>query len=124
MSKLLLLFLTVIFGLVFVLLPNTGIREDFFLFADMKLSLETHLYFICEHFVLIILSYIIYNEATEYKNALFIFFLLMVGDMVDYCLTYNGVWFRINEFPISMNIVKAFLFGGVILNEGWKKLTK
>lgn len=123
MSKLLLLFLTLVFSLIF-LLPESGVKADFFLFADIKLSLENHIYLISERGVLIIFSYIIFNEAAEYKNALFIFFLLMVGDLVDYCLTYNGVWFRINEFPVSMNIVKAFLFGGVILNEGWKNLTK
>ena len=123
MSKLLLLFLTLVFGLIFVIIPNTGVIDDFFLFSDMRLSLEAHIYFICEKFVLIVLAFIIFNEATEYRTALFVFFLLMVADLIDYAVSYNSVWFYVSRFPVSMNTTKAIIFAGAIINEQWKRLT-
>ena len=93
-------------------------------FSDRIVSVEYYIYSVFEKCVMIILSYIIAREATEYQEALSIFFWLMVFDLLDLILTYNSIWFSIGDFPVSMNIVKAILFGSVIANEGWKKLVK
>ena len=123
MSKLLLLYSTILVSLVFLLVPDNDVTVGF-PFSSMVVSVEYYIYSMFEKFVLIILAYIIANESTEYKEAIWIFFWLMVVDAVDYGLSYSGVWFTIGTFPISMNILKAVVFGGVILKEGWKTLVK
>ena len=124
MGKLLLLYSTLLFGLIFLIIPDWYTPYDFFLFSDMKISGANFIYLVGERSVLIILAYIIVSESKEYDDALWVFFYLMVADLIDFILSYNSLWFSIGNFPVSMNIVKAFVFGGVILNEGWKKLFK
>ena len=119
MNKLLLLFVTLIIGLLFLVIPTTE-PKDFFIFSDMKLSFQMHLYFICEKIILIILAWIIAAEDRHYRNALKIFFWLLVADLLDYCLSYNAIWFNIGWLPVSMNIVKIFIFGSIIAKE-WIK---
>jgi len=121
MSKLLLLYSTILVSLVFLLVPDNDLTM-IYPFSDMVVSVEYWIYSVFEKAVMIILAYIIMNEATEYQYALSIFFWLMVLDLLDLILSYNSVWFSIGKFPISMNVVKAIVFGVVIINEGWKKL--
>ena len=121
MSKLVLLYLTFVVGLIFLLIPQATHTEDYFPFYDIQMYRSTYIYFIIEKGILILLASIIANEATEYKNALWIFVGLLFADLIDYFLTYNTIWFRIQNFPISMNTVKATVFGGVILKELWKR---
>lgn len=116
MSKLILLYLTIIIGLFFLIAPEPVYTYDFFPFSDMKLYPATYVYFICERLVLVILSGIIYNEATEYRPELRVFFFLMCADVVDFLLTYNGIWFDIKSLPISMNVAASVIFGLTILN--------
>lgn len=115
MSKLILLYLTFVVSLLFLLVPNNDITVGY-LFSDMRVSLEYYIYSIFEKFVMIILAYVIWKESDNYLPELAMFFWLMVIDLVDLILSYNSVWFRIGEFPISMNIVKCIIFGLTILN--------
>jgi hypothetical protein len=120
MLKLLLLYCTFLIGIVFLLLPMGNTPVDWFLFSDMELTAHTHVYFIGERVTLIILAYIIAAESVKYRQATWVFFWLMVGDLVDYCLSYNAVWFYCGSIPVSMNVVKGLVFGLVIINE-WRK---
>lgn len=115
MSKLVLLYLTFVVGLIFLILPNGTQPKDFFPFYDIDLYLSTYVYFILEKSILILLAGMIYNESIEYRDELRIFVWLLIFDLADYFLTYNTTWFHIGEFPISMNIVKCIIFGGCIL---------
>lgn len=121
MSKLLLLYSTILVSLVFLLVPDNDVTVGF-LFSDMVVSVEYYIYSMFEKFVLIILAYIIANESIEHRKAIWIFFWLMVADAIDYGLYYSEIWFSIDSFPISMNILKSVVFGGVIIKEGWSKL--
>lgn len=120
MSKLLLLYLTLVVGLVFLLMPN-GTPVDYFPFYDIELYPKTYVYFIFEKSILIILAGIIYNEATEYRQALWVFLWLLVADLIDFGLTYNTAWYHFGAVPMSMNVLKSVIFGIVILRELWKK---
>lgn len=121
MSKLLLLYLTLVVGLVFLLMPSTSSPHDYFPFYDIELYPKTYVYFILEKSILILLASIIANEATEHRQAIWIFVFLLVADLIDYVFTYNTVWFYQGIFPVSMNTVKVVIFGIVLLNEIWKK---
>lgn len=122
MSKLLLLYSTIVVSLVFLLVPNNDVAVGFLL-SDMTVSVEYYIYSIFEKCVMIILAYIIANEAQEYEQAIWIFFWLMVADLVDYLIGYNSVWFYIQRVPISMNVFKSAIFGLVIIRELWKQRT-
>lgn len=121
MSKLLLLYLTFVLGLLFLLIPMKQEMMDFFPFSDFQIYPVNHIYYICEKMVVIILAGIIATEATEYRKPVLIFFILCVADLADYLLSYSSVWFRIGEFPISMNILKSTIFGLTIIRELWNK---
>lgn len=120
MSKLLLLYSTIIVSLVFMVVPDNDITMGY-PFSDMVVSVEYYIYSIFEKFVMIILAYIIWKEADKYEQALGIFFWLMVADLTDLMLSYNSIWFHIGTFPISMNILKCITFGLVILHAWTKK---
>lgn len=120
MSKLFLLYITFLVGLFFLIAPRPVNTYDFFLFSEMKLYPSTYIYFICERLVLVILAGVIANEATEYRGALWVFFWLLVADVVDFLLTYNSVWFYYHSFPVSMNVMKCLIFGLTILH-AWLK---
>lgn len=124
MSKLVLLYLTFVLGLVFLLVPMKREMMDFFPFSDFEIYPVNHVYYICEKLIVIILAYIIATEATEYRKPLFIFLVLCIADLADYLLSYSAVWFRIGEFPVSMNIMKCILFGLTILNAWTRTLSK
>lgn len=124
MSKLLLLYSTLLVGLIFLIIPEWYTPQDFFLFSNMKISGANFIYLIGERAVLVIMAYIIVSESKEYEDALWVFFYLMVADLFDFILCYNSVWFSIGSFPVSMNILKSFIFGGVIIYEAWKHLKK
>lgn len=115
MSKLLLLYTVFIAGLVYLVLPDFTEQLDFFPLYEMKLNPATHIYFICEKLTMIVLAYVIYNEATKYRGAIHIFFLLLCADLVDYLLCYGAVWGYVNGFPISFNVIKCLIFGLTIL---------
>lgn len=124
MSKLFLLYLTFIMGLIFLFVSMKQEMIDFFPLSDFKIYPVNHVYYICEKLIVIILAYIISTEATEYHKPLLIFFILCVCDLIDYLLTYSSVWFYIRNFPVSMNTTKAILFGLVIIRELWNKQAK
>jgi len=124
MSKLLLLYLTLLVGLFFLIAPEPVHTYDYFPFSDMRLYPATYIYFICERLVLIVLSGIIANEATEYKPELKVFFFLMCADLVDFLLCYNNIWFHVGSFPMSMNVAKSIIFGLTILNAWIRNLSR
>ncbi len=129
MSKLILLYLTIILGMVFVILPNwdgTFMKPDPFYFYDFGdgngIAYQTYVYMIAEYFISLIFVGIIANEATKFKGAIWIFFGLIVVDLFDFLLCYNSIWFHLSGLPVSMNIVKGLVFGLVIFKEWLKEL--
>lgn len=123
MSKLLLLYSTIVVSLLFLLVPNNDVLVGY-PFSDMVVSLDYYIYSIFEKFVLIVLAFVVANEATEHRDALNIFLWLMIADAVDYLLSYSSIWFHIGAFPVSMNVLKSVIFGGVILDIWIRKLLK
>lgn len=110
-------------GLLFMLVPQNDIVMSF-PFSTMTVSLEYYIYSIAEKCVLLIFAYIIANEATKYEHTIWVFFWLLCADLVDYLLTYSGIWFYSGGIPVSMNVVKCVIFGLLILNEWIKILFK
>ena len=111
--KLIFLFVCVLMGVVFNAVPYDNEVKDYFLFADTQLTFKTWLYFVCEHLVLIMLSYVITAESRSYKLQCRVFFWLQVGNLADYLLTYNTNWIGF----INFNIVSMLVFATSIVYE-------
>lgn len=111
-------------SMVFLILPDGLSPRDYFIFSEMKLYPATYIYFLLEKITVIILAYIIANESTEYRTAIWVFFWLLCADAVDFALSYNTVWVNLDGFPVSMNILKVVVFIVAILRELWKKSYK
>lgn len=119
MSKLYLLYATLLIGMVFLLIPQNDITVGYPL-SEMRVSLEYYIYELAERSSIIIFLFIIVKEEREYREALTIFFLLRCFDFADYLIGYNSPWFSIGSIPITFNIISVGVFGLVILNEIWK----
>jgi hypothetical protein len=116
-TRLLLLLLTLSLSTVFIFTPDTE-PKDYFLFSDQKLTLETHLFFLFEHLILVILGVVIYIGSTKYKPALFVYIVIQSVDTLIYLLAYGN--FRFADIPITWNFIKVFVFSLAIVNEVWK----
>jgi hypothetical protein len=123
MKRLLILFLLLLMGLTFELMPRwngTFMEPDPFPFYDFKyggISWQTYWWMIAEKLSWIILVLVVVMDTNEYRRAAWIFFALSVCDLVDYLLFYNRVWLHFGSLPVSMNTVSAVVFGFVILRE-------
>lgn len=113
--KVRLLYLTLLFSLVYLVIPDTIGAKDWFLLSDMKLHFGTHVYFIGERVGLIILSYILASVVKDDREIFTIYFLLQIGDLIDYVLFYNSIWFKFYGIPVSYNIFACVTFGAAIV---------
>ena len=117
MSRLLLLLFTLSLSTVFIFTPDTE-PKDYFLFSDQELTLETHLFFLFEHIILVVLGVVIFLE-TQYKTAAMVYVFLQVIDTLIYVLAYGH--FSFMSTPITWNFIKIIIFSLAIINEVWKK---
>ena len=111
--KLIFLFLCLFVGVIFNAIPSDIETMQMFPLSDVAVTFKTWLYFVMEHGILIMLSYIIASEAKQYKVACKVFFYIQIFDLVDYLLTYNSAWTGI----ISYNIISMIIFGVFIMQE-------
>lgn len=118
MNRLLLLLLSLSFSTVFIFTPDTE-PKDYFLFSDQKLTLETHLFFLFEHLILMTLALALYIGADRYRTAFFVYLVVQSLDTLIYILAYGT--FKFADIPVSWNFMKVFIFSLAIINEVWKK---
>lgn len=84
-----------------------------FPFSDMVLNADTYIYFLFEHLILVILSWIIYDHTKD--KIVLLYFVIQVIDSIDYVFTYGEPWFDSNIF--TWNVIKVGIFGVAILYE-------
>lgn len=111
--KLIFLFTCLLIGIVFNSIPSGIGTIQMFPFYDIAITFKTWLYFVCEHLVLIMLSYVIAIESKKYKLQCRVFFWLQMGNLVDYLLTYNTDWIGF----INYNVVAVIIFATSIVYE-------
>src|SRR5688572_16652205 len=112
MQKLILLYVIILMGIVFLKIPFdpiplkeivvdgvTYVQKDnpnlkaFFWLSDIKLYPKTYIYFIFEKLIVIFLAYFVVSEEKIYRFEVKVFFWLMVADLFDYLLSYGSIWF-------------------------------
>lgn len=113
MTRLVLLLTTLAFSVLFMFVQPDG--EIGFLFSDIVLPADLWFYYFMEHFIRVILVFVIFDMATEYKTAFTIFFIIQMIELLDYVLTYGEPWFDSKVF--TWNTIKVGLFSLSILYE-------
>jgi len=97
-------------GYIYLLLPNTNVLRDLIPFRpDIQLSIESHVYYMCERLRYILFAWIILETSAYYKPELKLFFWLNVGFFVDYVLYYNGTIFSIGFMPVSYALIMGII---------------
>ena len=106
-------FITVM-QLVFLKAIPYGKSMDFFVFSDAKCTLQEYIYYMCEHMAFMYLYYFMFMEIKSVRRQLSFFFAMSVFDFFDYLLTYNSVWFRVLDVPISFNVLHVLFVCWVV----------
>lgn len=86
-------------------------------FSPVKVN--AYIYYFIEHVIVLAFVAMLIAESQENKHYK-VLLLIMALHLADFILTYNLVWFRVFEFPISMNTMDFFLYCGYIIDEKWK----
>lgn len=94
---------------------NDGV--GFLCLSNVELYPDTYWYFMFEHIILILFCFYIFSEATKFHNALLIFLIIHIVDLLDYILAYGQTWFMLGVYPIDWNVFKAIAFTLAIINE-------
>lgn len=111
MVRLLLMWMTLVFGSLFLLYTPEG--QIGFPFDPMVLTTQTYLYFLFEKLIVFILAAVICLESKDYQSAKLTFLVITIVDILDYILFYGNMRFGM----ITWNIAKMALFGISILYE-------
>jgi hypothetical protein len=110
--------------MVFELFPN-GPREDRFLFSDMEITLQSHIYYASEH-VSRLCSILALLFATRHLKLTGLFIVLAIFEfatLIDYLLTYNSSYIVEGfDFNTIKLIVYAVLIGGIIFKDNMEKI--
>lgn len=113
--------LTFLVGLIFELtkrgLPE---MEGLFPFVNDTQFLRSHIYFICEHIKVIMLSVVIcLSPKLTIVTKTYMYICLF--ELVDYLLTNNNVYFKaFNYVPISYNTISIVIFTVVCIFDKWE----
>ena len=102
---------------IYLLLPYTNhLRNDLILFrSDIELSLESHVYYLCERLRMVIFFYIVLYLSQHYHKELTLFFWLSVGYLVDYLVWYNGHLFYAGPVPVSYTLIMGAVMSLTII---------
>ncbi len=97
-------------GYIYLLLPDTNVMRKLIPFRpDIQLSIESHVYYMCERLRYVIFAWIIWMACDDYQNELKLFFWLNVGFFFDYVLYYNGTFFHIGFLPVSYSLIMGVI---------------
>lgn len=107
---------TLLIAVIFKWVPSGYEEYDFFWLSAQKLTFKTWLYFLGEHILFVIITWVMYSLIPIANRVFFTFFLLSILDGICYVLAYSEVWFYILQFPVSHNTVGALAFGISTLN--------
>lgn len=97
-------------GYIYLLLPGANVLRGLIPFRpDIQLSIESHVYYMCERLRYIVFAWIILELSDKYRKELALFFWLNVGFFLDYVLYYNGTLFYIVWLPVSYSLIMGVI---------------
>lgn len=110
MTRLIIMFVTLLFSILFIFYNPQG--QIGFLFSKMVLTPELWFYYFFEHMVLVLLAIVILDLEPKYKFAAIVFLCIQIIDTIDYVLTYGERW---NKYLPSWNLIKCAVYGGTVI---------
>jgi hypothetical protein len=123
MIRLLFMFSVMLLGIVFLVVPDAP-PQDFFPFADMKVTPEWYVYYLIESLIIIIFAGYLVVESKDFKTVAVVFLILQTIELIDFVLTYNMAWFEYRGYPITYNVIKVLVFILVLIYEyAWDYFT-
>lgn len=99
-----LLFGTLVFGVLFKFYKSTG--EVGFPFSDWKLTRDTYIYFVLEHFSAIIIAVVILIKDSTPMYLLWLYFAIQIADLIHFLLVYR-------DEGVGFNLIKVIIFGSI-----------
>jgi len=115
-------FVLILISVLFESVRKDDIEACFSLLCVESIHVESFIYFICEHFIIISLAVMVWQndqKLQDVKTDRF-FVLLCIVDFVDYVVTGNNVWWKSPKLyftehwffivPISMNVCMVVVF--------------
>lgn len=113
---LILCFFAFAMGYIYLLLPYTNQLKHLIPFRkDIELSLESHIYYMCERLRMIIFFYIVWYCSDHYQKELRLFFFLSIGFLIDYLLFYNGHLFYAGIIPVSYTLIMGVIMALTVI---------
>lgn len=114
-QKILFIVAILVLQVVFLFVLKQDVKEgekpityNFFL-NNAECTPQEYVYYLCEHIAWIYAFYLMYMEIKSISRQLWYFFLISIFDSIDYLATYNSVWFRVLDIPISFNVIMVIL---------------
>lgn len=120
--RLFILLLTLSFSVFFKFIP-TDVKVGFLL-SDVVLFLDTYIWMLCEHLVIVGLALVAMLQEHKYKKAFIVYLFLQGIDTIGFVLAYGD---PLEGFVITFNQLKIAIFGLAIFNElrpQWKTSEK
>ena len=119
MIRLAWLFVALLLGTVPAFFSSENMMPDPFPLMDFPdgifIAYTTYVSMICDFIATIIYSWVLF-DVTKSK-AIFVFFLLSIGDLFDFLVCYNVIWVMVGSIPLSFNVVRYAIFSTVIFLE-------
>jgi TctA family transporter len=108
MRRAVILLTTLALSGVFLFLPEETTPRDYFLYSDQLLELDTYVYFLFEHLILVILALLIWELEPKFRISVTAFLVIQIIDILDYVLFYGEAW---SPYLPSWNILKVAFMG-------------
>lgn len=93
------------------------VYHDFFLFSNQQLTAQYYLWSVLEKVGFLLVLFLWYKEAGEYSKVFVLaFMVLMVGEFVDYLLSYS----ELKYLGLTYNKWFVILYGTFLIIKAWK----
>lgn len=86
----------------------------YFLFSTDVIPLRTLIHDLCQYFIILGLSYLLWERLSVTESISSIAYIALTSlDFLDYFLTHNGTYFYFSNFPITFNVI-AFIIDSIV----------
>jgi len=112
MVRLSVLLLTLSLSVVFLFFSKT--KRIGFAFSEVELTLDTYVWMLCEHLVIVGLAVVVLLQERIYRKAISVYLGLQAVDTIGWMLFYED---PLKNWPFSFNQLKIAIFFLVVVNE-------
>lgn len=112
MIRLSILLLTLSLSVVFLFFSKT--KKIGFAFSEVELAVDTWVWMLCEHLVIVGLAIVILLQEVRYRKAIMAYLGLQLVDTIGWMLFYDD---PLKDWPFTFNELKIGIFLLAVINE-------